>query len=135
MRTYQDHLSQLFLAFVKNATVRNDVLKWLGDCLMENRGLFLCFLWIDHGRRARRSFLGKNKEWSSHNPLTAYIYVSDGFFLNLNIILLNLARPFAEPYSPKLLKINPLYAVSENEHVHLKGSLSPDVFLSEPLFI
>ena len=42
MKTYQENLSQLFLAFVKNADVRNDVLKWIGDCLIENRGkLFL----------------------------------------------------------------------------------------------
>ncbi len=66
-------------------------------------------------------FLGKNKEWSSHNPLTAYLYVSDGFLLNLNLILLNLARPFSEPYSPKLLKINPIYAISQSENVHLKS--------------
>ena len=66
--------------------------------------------------------LGKNKEWSSHNPLTAYMYVSDGFLLNLNLILLNLARPFAEPYSAKLLKINPFYAICQNEHVHLRGT-------------
>ena len=38
MRTYQDSLSSLFLAFVRNADVRTDVLKWIGDCLMENRG-------------------------------------------------------------------------------------------------
>jgi hypothetical protein len=38
MRTYQENLSQLFLAFVKNGDVRNDVLKWIGDCLNENRG-------------------------------------------------------------------------------------------------
>jgi hypothetical protein len=101
MQTYQENLSQLFKSFVKNADVRNDVLKWIGDCLNENRG--------------------KNKEWSSHNPLTAYVYVSDGFLLNLNLILLNLARPFAEPYSSKLLKINPIYAISQNENVHLKG--------------
>jgi hypothetical protein len=49
------------------------------------------------------------------------MYVSDGFLLNLNLILLNLARPFAEPYSAKLLKINPFYAICENENVHLKG--------------
>lgn len=66
--------------------------------------------------------LGKNKEWSSHNPLTAFLYVSDGFLLNLNIILLNLARPFSEPYSSKLLKINPIYPISQNNNnVHLKG--------------
>ncbi|CAF0773012.1 unnamed protein product [Adineta steineri] len=100
LRTYQENLSQLFLAFVKNADVRSDVLQWIGDCLIENRG--------------------KNKEWSSHNPMTAYMYASDGFLLNLNLILLNLARPFAEPYSQKLLKINPIYAISQNENVHLK---------------
>lgn len=67
-------------------------------------------------------FLGKNKEWSAHDPLTAVLFVSDGFLLNLNVILLNLARPFSEPYSPKLLKINPLYVITENANVHLKGN-------------
>ncbi|CAF4985445.1 unnamed protein product, partial [Rotaria magnacalcarata] len=100
MRAYQQNLSSLFLAFVKNADVRNDILKWIGDCLVENRG--------------------KNKEWSSHNPLTAYLFVSDGFLLNLNFVLLNLARPFAEPYSPKLLKINPIYAITQNDNIHLR---------------
>jgi hypothetical protein len=38
MRAYQQNLSSLFLAFVKNADVRNDILKWIGDCLVENRG-------------------------------------------------------------------------------------------------
>lgn len=77
-------------------------------------------------------YLGKNKEWSAHNPLLAFSYVSDGFLLNLNLILLNLARPFAEPYSSKLLKINPLYAVSRNENVHLKGK-SVDLVRISPL--
>jgi len=38
MQTYQENLSQLFKSFVKNADVRNDVLKWIGDCLIDNRG-------------------------------------------------------------------------------------------------
>ncbi|CAF3853159.1 unnamed protein product [Rotaria sp. Silwood1] len=101
MQTYQENLSQLFKSFVKNVDARNDVLQWIGDCLMENRG--------------------KNKEWSSYNRSTAYLYASDGFLLNLNLILLNLARPFSEPYSSKLLKINPIYAISQNENVHLKN--------------
>jgi hypothetical protein len=65
------------------------------------------------------NYLGKNKEWSS-----AYLYVSDGFLLNLNLILLNLVQPFAESFSSKLLKINPIYAISQNENVHLKGKTS-----------
>lgn len=48
-------------------------------------------------------------------------YVSDGFLLNLNFILLNLAHPFSEAYSPKLLKINPFYVISQDAQVHLKG--------------
>lgn len=38
MGLYQESLSNLFFAFVKNADVRNDVLQWIGDCLVENRG-------------------------------------------------------------------------------------------------
>jgi hypothetical protein len=102
MQIYQERLSQLFRAFVKNADVRNDVLEWIGDCFNENQGI--------------------NKEWSSHNPLTTVLFVSDGFLLNLNVVLLNLARPFAEPYSTRLLKIDPIYAISQNDNVHLKGN-------------
>ena len=65
------------------------------------------------------NYLGKNKEWSS-----TYLYVSDGFLLNLNLILLNLVQPFAESFSSKLLKMNPIYAISQNENVHLKGKTS-----------
>jgi hypothetical protein len=101
MKSYQEHLTQLFKSFVKNNDVRNDVLEWIGDCFDENQG--------------------KNKEWSSQDPSAAYLFVSDGFLLNLNVILLNLARPFAEPYSPRLLKINPIYGICQNQHVHLKG--------------
>jgi hypothetical protein len=118
MKTYQETLSQLFKAFVKNADVRNDVLEWIGDCFYENQGKENIFIYIIENLLF---YLGKNKEWSSHDPLTAYLFVSDAFVLNLNIILLNLARPFAEPYSPRLLKINPTYAISQNENVHLKG--------------
>jgi hypothetical protein len=118
MKIYQENLSELFKAFVKNADVRNDVLKWIGDCFSENQGkeyyLYISQLKIDF-------YLGINQEWSSHDLSTAYLFVSDGFLLNFNIILLNLARPFAEPYSTKLLKINPIYAISQNENVHLKG--------------
>ncbi len=38
MKIYQENLSQLFKAFVKNADVRNDVLEWIGDCFSENQG-------------------------------------------------------------------------------------------------
>ena len=102
MGRYQEYLSQLFRAFVKSADARNDVLKWIGDCLFQNRGIL-----FPASLQLKLDFLlGKNKEWASHNPLTAYVYASDGFLLNLNIVLLNLAGPFCEPYSPKLLKIN-----------------------------
>ena len=38
MQIYQETLTQLFKAFVKNADVRNDVLEWIGDCFYENQG-------------------------------------------------------------------------------------------------
>ncbi|CAF0925407.1 unnamed protein product [Adineta ricciae] len=100
LRKYQEYLTQLFKAFVRNADVRNDVLQWIGDCFHENQE--------------------KNKEYSPDDPLLGFAFVSDGFFLNLNIVLLQLSRPFAEAYSPKLLKINPVYCISQTTHVHLK---------------
>lgn len=41
MQIYQENLSQLFKNFVKNADVRSDVLRWIGDCLVQNRGKFI----------------------------------------------------------------------------------------------
>ncbi len=38
MKIYQENLSQLFKAFLKDADVRNDVLEWIGDCFNENHG-------------------------------------------------------------------------------------------------
>jgi hypothetical protein len=38
MKIYQETLSQLFKAFVKNADARNNVLEWIGDCFEENQG-------------------------------------------------------------------------------------------------
>jgi hypothetical protein len=38
MKIYQENLSQLFKAFLKDADVRNDVLEWIGDCFNENQG-------------------------------------------------------------------------------------------------
>ncbi|CAF4018984.1 unnamed protein product [Rotaria magnacalcarata] len=99
MKTYQDTLTQLFKMFIKNADARSDVLQWIGDCFDENHE--------------------KSKKWSSNDPLAAVIFVSDGFLINLTVILLNLAKPFAEPYSPKLLKIDPRYAICQNASVHL----------------
>ena len=38
---------------------------------------------------------------------------SDSFFLNLGTILMNVCRPFLDPASCKLLKINPQYCAVE----------------------
>ncbi|UJR37169.1 hypothetical protein I4U23_029878 [Adineta vaga] len=100
IKIYQENLTLLFKAIVKNADVRNYVLQWIGDCLYENQE--------------------KNKDWTPRDPFIGFVFVSDGFILNLNIILLHLTRPFAEPYSLKLLKINPIYCINQTKHVHLK---------------
>lgn len=58
-------------------------------------------------------FLGRAKIWNSQLPeVYASLHGSDGFFINLMTVLLLLCKPFSEPCSPKLLKINPVYCSS-----------------------
>jgi hypothetical protein len=52
------------------------------------------------------------------------MYCSDSFFLNLCSVLLRLSRPFAQPRSPKLLKIQPSYCLATAKPtpgIHMKG--------------
>ena len=43
------------------------------------------------------------------SELFAASQAGDGFFLNLGTVLLKGCRPFLDPKSPKLLRINPQY--------------------------
>ena len=58
-------------------------------------------------------------------------YCSDGFFINLSAVLLRLSKPFSEPQSPKLLKIQPTYVTAtrgtgeqlKERNIHMKGKV------------
>lgn len=90
---------QLLFAIIKiSPDHRHRVLQWLGKCIYAN--------------------LGRTKIWSSQMPqLFTQMYASEGFCLNLCSIMLRLCKPFSEPRSAKLLKIQPTYCrmVAANE--------------------
>lgn len=75
-------------------------------------------------------FLGREKIGSSEHPeMFSSLHASDGFFLNLTAVLLLLCKPFAEPCSPKLFKVDALYCASpistesNKNGVHIKSKL------------
>ena len=56
---------------------------------------------------------GRTKIWSNQLPqLFNQMYCSEGFSLNLCSVMLRLCQPFAEPRSPKLLKIQASYTAA-----------------------
>lgn len=108
---------QMFKHFLLNrqdatsGDVRSKLMEWIGECIYVNRN--------------------KAQEWSkfiNQNDL----YASDGFFLNLLIILLDLSQPFCKLYSESLLKIDITYSLIETptgsnvntvdfNKIHIKG--------------
>lgn len=73
--------------------------------------------------------LGREKIGSSEHPeIYSSLHASDGFFLNLTAVLLLLCKPFAEPCSPKLFKVEPVYCTSpvstesNRNGVHIKSN-------------
>lgn len=73
---------------------------------------------------------GRTKIWSNQMPqVFNQIYATDGFCLNLCHVMLRLSRPFSEPRSEKLLKIQPSYSAaiatdasqSKEMGVHMRG--------------
>lgn len=85
----------LMFALLKlGGSVRDGLLTWLGKCLVANRG------------RAKLS--------ANHMLPVVFrsLYASDGFFLTLCSVLLQLSSPFSSPTSTKLLKIQPTYCLA-----------------------
>lgn len=69
---------------------RHKLLTWIGCCLQANND--------------------RAKLWNNQLPeIFGIIQSSDGFMLNFGAVLLKLCKPFSDPFSPKLLKINPTY--------------------------
>lgn len=70
-------------------------------------------------------FSGRAKIWSAHAPqVFSQMYCSDGFILNLGLVLLKLCEPFSAACSPKLLKIQPSYVravVSDDNEARERG--------------
>ncbi|KAK8783692.1 hypothetical protein V5799_009944 [Amblyomma americanum] len=73
---------------------RNKTLSWLGRCI--------------------ESCSDRGKLWNNQvSELFLTMQRGDGFVLNLGAVLLRLARPFSEPCSPKLLKVDYRYCSVE----------------------
>ncbi|XP_014666831.1 PREDICTED: ubiquitin conjugation factor E4 A-like [Priapulus caudatus] len=90
--------------------IRHRMLGWLGGCLRANSG--------------------RTKLWTNHQfDDVVSPYASDGFLLNLTNVLLRLCKPFAEPMSQKLLRIDLSYrmAVASSDQdakergIHMRG--------------
>lgn len=79
----------------KDVSVRNECLKWIGDCLESNKN--------------------RSQEWSKFVN-TSDLYAGDDFFMNLLVILLNLSQPFSKCGSNLLLKIDPSYSLNDRQH-------------------
>jgi len=86
-----DRMHQVFYNILRlGGLAKEKLLCWLANCLHANRG--------------------RAKLMAHLSPLMfSNMYASDGFFLNLCAVLLRLAKPFSQPCSQKLLKIDPTY--------------------------
>ncbi|KAH6929903.1 hypothetical protein HPB50_006624 [Hyalomma asiaticum] len=83
---------------------RNKTLTWLGLCI--------------------ESCADRGKLWNSQvSELFLTMQRGDGFALNLGAVLLKLARPFSEPCSPKLLKVDYRYCSVEPQSEEQAASL------------
>uniref|UniRef100_T1JL90 Ubiquitin conjugation factor E4 A n=1 Tax=Strigamia maritima TaxID=126957 RepID=T1JL90_STRMM len=83
--------------------VRHQLLNWLAACFQSNSG--------------------RGKLWTHVQSLLS-TDVSDSFMLNLGAILLRLCKPFCQPNSAKMLRIDPTYCMAEastNEEIKLRG--------------
>lgn len=90
------------------------------DCLLKKSFFIVVF----------SLFLGREKIGSSEHPeIFSSLHASDGFFINLTAVLLLLCKPFAEPCSSNLFKVDPLYVASpvstesNRNGVHIKSKL------------
>ena len=101
---------EIFFSMLKQKDVREQVLNYFGLVLY--------------------SFRNRSQIWSQQSPSLASL--SDGFMLNFLHLILLLCKPFAIPYSDKLLKIDPRYCAmpslglteinhNEMQKIHLRG--------------
>lgn len=112
-------LHKILMAIIRmSEELRHQVLEWLASCLQANRG--------------------KPDLWCAHEAeVFDSQFCSDGFFLNLCHVMLQMCQPFSVPNSDKLLKIKPSYTranVSSEEDrkrkcVHARGLASEAPFV------
>ncbi|GFS09230.1 ubiquitin conjugation factor E4 A [Elysia marginata] len=106
-RATEELIGGLHKIFVDLMTTTSDMkhytLRWLGLCIQGNSG--------------------RGKLWASNLP--ANLFVSDAFAVNLTHMLLLFCKPFSNPDSPKLLKIQPTYtqAVASGDREMLQRSI------------
>ncbi|KAG0426303.1 hypothetical protein HPB47_026571, partial [Ixodes persulcatus] len=88
-------LHNLFYSLLRlSPETRNRTLTWIGHCIT--------------------ACSERGKLWNNQvSELFMAVQSGDGFALNLGAVLLRLARPFSEPYSPKLLKVQHQYCSFE----------------------
>lgn len=88
-------LHNLFYSLLRlSPETRNRTLTWIGHCIT--------------------ACSERGKLWNNQvSELFMSVQSGDGFALNLGAVLLRLARPFSEPYSPKLLKVQHRYCSFE----------------------
>lgn len=93
LKSLSIQMSQYFYKLLKQSTlVKEKLLDWIANCLNANSS--------------------RSKIWNSQFPdvATESQCACDGFILNLESVLLQLCKPFTEPHSLKLLKIQPSYS-------------------------
>uniref|UniRef100_A0A0B7A894 Ubiquitin conjugation factor E4 A n=1 Tax=Arion vulgaris TaxID=1028688 RepID=A0A0B7A894_9EUPU len=84
-------IHKIFVDLMKvTPDMKHYTLRWLGLCIQGNTG--------------------RAKLWA--NNLPANLFVSDAFAVNLTHTLLLFCKPFSDPQSYKLLKIQPTYAIA-----------------------
>ncbi|BFZ02587.1 hypothetical protein BsWGS_05626 [Bradybaena similaris] len=84
-------IHKIFVDLMKvTPDMKHYTLRWLGLCIQGNTG--------------------RAKLWASNLP--ADLFVSDAFAVNVTHMLLLFCRPFCDPNSYKLLKIQPTYAIA-----------------------
>ncbi|CAL1542242.1 unnamed protein product [Lymnaea stagnalis] len=97
-------IHKIFVDLMKvTPDMRHYTLRWLGLCIQGNAG--------------------RAKLWASNLP--ADLFVSDAFAVNLTHMLLMFCKPFSNPNSSKLLKIQPSYtkAVASGDKEMLRRSV------------
>ncbi|KAJ8971505.1 hypothetical protein NQ314_000667 [Rhamnusium bicolor] len=122
--TNLDRINQSIHSFLlcllkSSPNVKNDTLKWLGDCLKCN---------------AHRGKIWNSQAPPELNPAN-YTVVTDGFMINMCNVLLRMCQPFCSNFKDnKILKVDPTYCAVPNEKLEAKNIHMEDLS-SETCFL